>query len=196
MLGGVALAVTKTCTTKPREGTGGPDTLIGNASKNQIYGRSDADNIAGRAAADRLHGNRGNDEVWGEGGADFIDGGMHSDSDRLYGGSGNDTIRAVDELNGWEDYIDCGDGTDTAYVDEPDVVENCETVFRTPPEEPPCRAKQEEQERDGEEPPGASPQSTKRDDRDAHPTDYDDTVLSPFASLFPKKTSEHALVLT
>src|SRR5215210_6696932 len=135
MLSGVALAVTKTCTTNPCEGTSGPDTLFGNASRNQIYGRSDADYIAGKAAADKLYGNRGDDEVWGEGGPDYIDGGMHSDSDKLYGGNGNDTISAVDELNGWADYIDCGDGTDTAYVDELDVVENCENVFRTLPEE-------------------------------------------------------------
>jgi Ca2+-binding RTX toxin-like protein len=136
VLSGVALAVTKTCITNPCEGTSGPDTLTGTASKNQIYGRPDADYIAGRAAADNLYGNRGNDEVWGEGGSDFIDGGMHSDSDTLYGGIGNDTIRAVDELNGWKDYIDCGDGEDTAYVDELDVVGNCENVFRAPPEEP------------------------------------------------------------
>jgi Ca2+-binding RTX toxin-like protein len=97
--------------------------------------RTQTISLVGRPLTDST-ANRGNDEVWGEGGADFIDGGMHSDSDRLYGGSGNDTIRAVDELNGWEDYIDCGDGTDTAYVDELDVVENCETVFRIPPEEP------------------------------------------------------------
>jgi hypothetical protein len=72
----------------------------------------------------------------GEGGPDYMDGGMHSDADKLYGDNGNDTIRAVDELNGWEDYIDCGEGTDMAYVDELDVVENCEDVFRTLPEEP------------------------------------------------------------
>jgi hypothetical protein len=56
MLSGVALAVTKTCTTNPCEGTSGPDTLIGSASKNPIYGRSDADYIAGRVAADKLYG--------------------------------------------------------------------------------------------------------------------------------------------
>jgi hypothetical protein len=75
--------------------------------------------------------------VWDEGGPNYIDGGMHSDFDNLYGGSGDDTISAVDELNGYEDYIDCGDGTDTAYVDELDVVVvNRENVFRTLPGEP------------------------------------------------------------
>ena len=75
--------------------------------------------------------------MWREGGPDYIDGGMHSASDKLYGGNGNDTIRAVDELDGWEDYADCGDGTDTAYVDETDIViKNCEDGFRVLPYEP------------------------------------------------------------
>ena len=65
-------------------------------------------------------------------GPDKILGGKHSDSDSLYGERGNDTIYGVDEFSaGWPDYIDCGDGTDTAYVDgyiqnEVDVVVNSE----------------------------------------------------------------------
>ena len=54
VLSGVALAVTKVCTTNPCEGTSGPDTLIGNASKNLIDGRPGADYIAGLAGLHRL----------------------------------------------------------------------------------------------------------------------------------------------
>ena len=134
LLSGVALAATITCTTNPCEGTSGPDTLVGNASKNLIEGNPGADYIAGKGAADTLYGNRDNDEVHGGGGPDEISGGKHSDSDTLYGENGNDTIIAVDDFSpGWQDYIDCGDGTDTAYVDgytqnEIDVVVNCENV--------------------------------------------------------------------
>jgi hypothetical protein len=140
LLSGVALAVTMTCTLHC-QGTNGPDTLIGTASKNSIGGRQGADYIAGKAAADALYANRDNDEVRGGGGPDRIFGGMHSDSDTLYGDNGNDTIYAVDEFSpGWQDYIDCGDGTDTAYVDgwteeRPDVVVNCENVVPSLPEE-------------------------------------------------------------
>jgi Ca2+-binding RTX toxin-like protein len=133
LLSGVALAITMTCTTTC-EGTRFPDTLIGNASKNKIEGKPGADYIAGKGAADQLEGQRDNDEVRGGRGPDTILGGKHSDSDTLYGNNGNDTIIAVDEFSpGWQDFIDCGDGTDTAYVDgwteeRPDVVVNCENV--------------------------------------------------------------------
>ena len=134
VLSGVALAVTKACTTNPCEGTSGPDTLNGNASRNLIEGNPGADYIAGKGAADKLYGNRDNDEVHGGDGPDNINGGKHSDSDTLYGENGNDTIIAVEEFSpGRQDYIDCGAGTDTAYVDgytqnEVDVVVNCENV--------------------------------------------------------------------
>lgn len=132
VLSGVALALTISCTTTtPCEGTSEPDTLTGNARDNFIEGLMSTDNIAGKGGADRLFGNRDNDEVHGGGGPDKILGGKHSDSDSLYGERGNDTIYGVDEFSaGWPDYIDCGDGTDTAYVDESEVddVVNCENV--------------------------------------------------------------------
>jgi Ca2+-binding RTX toxin-like protein len=135
VLSGVALAATITCSTNPCEGTSGPDTLIGNANKNLIEGNPGADHIVGKGAADKLYGNRDNDEVHGGDGPDNINGGKHSDSDTLYGENGNDKIIAVDEFSpGWQDYIDCGAGTDTAYVDgwteaRPDITINCENVI-------------------------------------------------------------------
>jgi hypothetical protein len=45
----------------------------------------------------------------------------------LFGDNGNDTISAAD---GRLDVVDCGEGDDTAYVDEEDDVDaNCEEVF-------------------------------------------------------------------
>jgi hypothetical protein len=46
----------------------------------------------------------------------------------LFGDNGNDTISAAD---GQVDLVDCGEGDDTAYVDEVDDVDpNCEHVFQ------------------------------------------------------------------
>jgi hypothetical protein len=86
---GVALAVTKTCTsTRSCEGTHGPDKLSGTDSANQIRGLGGPDTISGRG--------------------------------------GNDTISVAD---GYEDDVSCGEGTDTVYVDELDVVNaDCEEV--------------------------------------------------------------------
>jgi hypothetical protein len=65
-------------------------------------------------------------------GRDRVFGGR--DSDQLYGGGGNDTMNAKD---GYEDAVNCGTGTDTAYVDELDVVnEDCENVFGANPPKP------------------------------------------------------------
>jgi Ca2+-binding RTX toxin-like protein len=131
VLSGVALALAN-CTTSHCEGTNEPDMLIGNARENMIEGLMGADYIAGKGARDRLFGGRDNDKLHGGGGPDKIHGGKHSDSDTMYGENGNDTIYAVEEFStGWQDYIDCGDGIDTAYVDvsEVDIVaENCENV--------------------------------------------------------------------
>ena len=54
--------------------------------------------------------------------------------DQLYGGSGNDTMNAQD---GYKDNVNCGLGTDTAYVDKRDLVnEDCENVFGAGGQEP------------------------------------------------------------
>ena len=90
VLSGVALAVTKTCTStnNPCEGTNSPDKLSGTNAENEIRGLGGPDSITG--------------------------------------GGGNDTISIAD---GYEDDVNCGEGTDTVYVDELDVVSaNCEAV--------------------------------------------------------------------
>ena len=89
LLSGVALAVTKTCTTtNPCVGTNGPDKLTGTDGANQIRGLGGPDSITG--------------------------------------GGSNDTISVAD---GYKDDVSCGEGTDTVYVDELDVVNaDCEEV--------------------------------------------------------------------
>jgi Ca2+-binding RTX toxin-like protein len=89
LLGGMALAVTKTCTTTgPCVGTNGPDRLTGTDSADQIRGLGGPDTISGRG--------------------------------------GDDTISVAD---GYKDDVSCGEGTDTVYVDELDIVNaDCEAV--------------------------------------------------------------------
>jgi Ca2+-binding RTX toxin-like protein len=118
LLGGAALAKTIT-------GTNGPDRLVGTPNKDRISGLGGADYLAGRQSADEIYGNRGRDEVRAGNGRDRVFGGR--DADELYGGGGNDTMNAQD---GYEDAVNCGTGTDTAYVDRIDRVNrDCENVF-------------------------------------------------------------------
>ena len=124
-LSGAALAATKTCSANPCVGTNGPDRLKGNDTKNEIRGLAGPDYVAGKQSADELYGGRGQDEVRAGNGRDRVFGGRGGD--RLYGGGGNDTMNAQD---GYEDGVNCGLGTDTAYVDKLDRVnEDCENVF-------------------------------------------------------------------
>jgi RTX calcium-binding nonapeptide repeat (4 copies) len=135
-LSGAALAATKTCSNNPCVGTNGPDRLIGNTQKNEIRGLRAADYIAGKPSADDLYGNRAKDEVRAGNGRDRVFGGRGED--QLYGGGGNDTMNSRDA---YKDNVTCGLGTDTAYVDKRDQVnEDCENVFvsggNTPPPAP------------------------------------------------------------
>jgi hypothetical protein len=131
-LSGAALAATKTCSVNPCVGTKGADRLKGNATKNEIRGLRGADYIAGKQRADDLYGNRGQDEVRAGNGRDRVFGGRGRD--QLYGGGGNDTMNTQD---GYKDDVNCGLGTDIAYVDRRDRVnEDCEDVFVSGSQEP------------------------------------------------------------
>jgi RTX calcium-binding nonapeptide repeat (4 copies) len=125
VLGGAALAVTKTCSANPCVGTVGADRLKGTDAKNEIRALRGPDYVAGKPHADDLYGNRGQDEVRADNGRDRVFGGRGKDV--LYGGGGNDTMNARD---GYEDGVNCGLGTDAAYVDRLDRVnQDCENVF-------------------------------------------------------------------
>jgi Ca2+-binding RTX toxin-like protein len=91
-----------------------------------LVGTPKADRLTGTARNDTLSGRSGDDTLRGLGGNDTLLGGPGRD--RLVGGSGNDTFRARD---GVRDRIDCGAGSDTAYVDRKDTLApTCERVRR------------------------------------------------------------------
>ena len=120
------------------------DTIIGNASNNDLHGGTlgndtliggdgddvlftgvtgDKDSADGGAGNDKVQGNGtllggpGNDEVRGQGGADLLDLGPGVDSANA--GDGNDVVKSVD---GEVDTVGCGVGADVAEVDQRDVV--------------------------------------------------------------------------
>jgi Ca2+-binding RTX toxin-like protein len=85
------------------------DTLTGSSAANLLDGGYDDDTLDGRGGNDRLIGGGGGDTVSGGGGDDTLD----LDGD------------------GAPDSAACGDGTDTVYADDTDVVAaDCETVER------------------------------------------------------------------
>lgn len=126
LLSGVALA-------ENIRGTFGPDNLKGTNQLDRIYGLGNADTIAALGGNDDCYGGSGADGIRCGAGNDRIDGGFGQD--KLFGGPGNDTISAVD---GQVDQVNCGTGTDTAYVDEKDAVNPaqakiCENIFVAQP---------------------------------------------------------------
>jgi Ca2+-binding RTX toxin-like protein len=111
-------------------GRDGKDVLIGFAGNDWVYGEEGDDVLLGETGADRL---------WGGGRDDTIDGGPGGDriypgwgSDVVDAGPGNDIVRAS-ENDVSMDSIDCGEGSDMAYVNRTDRVFNCETVRRVSP---------------------------------------------------------------
>jgi hypothetical protein len=92
---GVALAVTKTCTSVPCRGTSAADVLrerVGNGKRDVIIGGRSADRLrADRYGADtdNLDGGRGNDRL------NVLDGDF---KDRAVGGPGNHDVCFVDDL--------------------------------------------------------------------------------------------------
>ena len=83
-----------------------------------VYGSEFADRLVGSAATNTLDGAGGNDHLTGGGGRDH-----------LFGGSGDDRVFTRD---GIADVVDCGEGFDTAVVDERDRVNACEAIDRRP----------------------------------------------------------------
>ena len=97
-------------------GTSGADLLRGGDDDDLILGLGGNDRLYGADDDDRLYGGPGNDRLYGG-----------DDDDRLYGGPGNDSHYARD---GDRDYVACGQGRDTAYVDRSDRTIACEVVRR------------------------------------------------------------------
>lgn len=67
---------------------------------------------------------RNSNTLFGGPGNDTLVGGSGATS--YFGGPGNDRLMAA---NGRRDSVNCGTGTDTAYVDPIDIVRTCKRVF-------------------------------------------------------------------
>jgi Ca2+-binding RTX toxin-like protein len=120
-------------TPPPDPGTG-RQSVFGDAHPNSLFGRAGDDLIYGFGAADVIFGRGGDDDLLGGPGADRVYGGSGNDRlrggigpDHIYGGPGADVLFARD---GQADFVECGSGIDTAYVDQHDRTKNCETVRR------------------------------------------------------------------
>lgn len=101
-------------------GTRGPDRLIGTQRGDTLLGLGSADLLRGGRGGDLMKGGRGDDRIFA--GAGF---------DEVRGNAGNDRI---DVRDGKPDYVDCGGGTDTIFVDETeDGTFNCENIEEIEP---------------------------------------------------------------
>ena len=108
------------------EGDDRSNTLVGTPEGDSIYGYGGADLIEGRGGGDTLRLGGGSDEGYGGGGSDALR--LGGGSDEGYGERGGDLISAVD---GTEDAIFCGPGSDRARANPGDnVAESCERIIR------------------------------------------------------------------
>lgn len=116
----------------------GDDAVFGGGGSDSLFGRGGNDRVKGGPGRDEIYGDdpdssQGNDKVVGGGGNDYVFGGSEQDrvvggagSDVLVGHFGDDTIVARD---GQVDRVDCGNGSDIAFVDREDViVKGCNVV--------------------------------------------------------------------
>ena len=110
------------------EGRGGDDVLDAGEGDDRLFGRFGADRLLGGPGRDELEGGRGADLLDGGDGDDALNGGLEPDV--VFGGPGADTVLA---RGGGTDYVDCGEGRDTAYVDSKDRAVGCERVLRSRP---------------------------------------------------------------
>lgn len=113
------------------DGIAGEGDNIGADVENLVAPAFASVHFTGSAADNRLSGGSWDDTLVGGGGIDT-----------LLGYGGNDTLDARDGMPG--DRVDCGDGVDIAYVDEGDIVVDCEQVIvaqATRPALPTLRAK-------------------------------------------------------
>lgn len=124
-------------------GEGGNDLLNGGDNNDLLYGDLGDDVLNGNDGNDQLYGNQGNDvldggdgddTIYGENGDDILIGGA-GNSDRLYGGNGNDQITAINAQTLYggtgNDTIEVSGSATNVYGDEGDdqiLVNNGSTV--------------------------------------------------------------------
>ncbi len=108
----------------------GSTTVKGGPAADDIRTWDLSDAIDGGAGDDKIEAGNGDDTITGGPGRDTINADAAADACNFLvcrRSFGNDTVNARD---GEVDSIDCGAGTDTAVVDQDDVVSNCETIDR------------------------------------------------------------------
>jgi RTX calcium-binding nonapeptide repeat (4 copies)/Thrombospondin type 3 repeat len=147
----VALLVASLATAalaKDIKGTNDDDVLRGTNKADAISARKGFDKVFGRVGADVVRGNKQGDVVHGGDGPDKVYGGLGEDD--LYGNSGNDRLYAKD---GIQDYVNCGNGRDRAFVGAKDTVRRCEIVngkvVNPPPPPPPPPPEDPDRDEDG-----------------------------------------------
>ena len=121
MVGGVVLAKNITC-------TGG--NCVGTKKADDMLGTFGNDTILGRGGNDTIIENGGDDVIRGGGGNDTInDTGPGPDVDTIFGGKGDDTIFVNESTADVDpDFVDCGPGIVTVFVDPTDTRLNCEIL--------------------------------------------------------------------
>jgi Ca2+-binding RTX toxin-like protein len=115
-------------------GNSGSDRVSGGSGDDRVFGRSGDDGVSGNAGDDRVSAGSGDDRVFGRTGDDGVSGNAGDDrvdggsgSDRLFGRRGDDLIDARD---GERDRVYCGSGRDTVRADREDLLRGCERRFR------------------------------------------------------------------
>ena len=93
-------------------GSNGDDSIYGNSVSNHLTGRDGPDEIHGRGGDDVIYGSQDNDVIYGDLGTDTV----YGDNPNNLGITGDDEIWVADD--GSEDTVNCGPGTDAAYVDK------------------------------------------------------------------------------
>jgi len=92
-----------------KDGTNGPDQLIGTPDSDVLNGLGGNDTLKGQDGADVLSGGAGNDRIWGGGGNDYILAGAGNDT--VYGEGGHDVVKA----GAGDDTVRGGAGNDKLY---------------------------------------------------------------------------------
>jgi len=116
-------------------GTSRADDIKAYLGNDQIHAFGGADDVTAGPGADTTYGYGGGDTINGSTGNDFLHGGADgdviiggADNDRTRGEDGNDSLRVAGDTSN-RDYVNCGAGSDTAFVDSNDVVD--EAVAQT-----------------------------------------------------------------